>query len=96
VYLPNLDYYREGGSPSSVPLHSEKLASHLSLSLIMSYLFGMLHLFYVHHLGNSVTEIGPEAFYGTALATVTLPPSVTSIGERAFDRDTVIIRSTNV
>ena len=37
-------------------------------------------------LGNNITTIGNNAFYGTALTTITLPSSLTSpLGEGAFD-----------
>lgn len=37
-------------------------------------------------IGNSVTTIGRQAFYGCSeLTTITIPGSVTSIGSRAFD-----------
>ena len=36
-------------------------------------------------MGNSVTEIGSESFYGTAIQTLTIPASVEYIGSGAFD-----------
>jgi hypothetical protein len=37
-----------------------------------------------YSIPNTVTNIGPSAFYGTSLTSVTIPNSVTSIGMDAF------------
>ncbi len=54
------------------------------VTAIPSYLFCNVSALKTVTLGNNVTEIGTQAFYGTAVTSVTIPSKVAEIGANAF------------